>query len=97
MTSCSDVTISFLLWDIVRVLSGVANLASDYICLNLCSFRDLTFFRVFSKFFRKIGYRKFHKISYSHRCGEALSRYSQDMRFLPPNMTAQILVTFEIF
>ena len=44
--------ISILLLDIVRILSGVANLAFDYGCSNLCSFRDVTFFllRFFQNF-----------------------------------------------
>ena len=31
-----------------------------------------------------------------HLCGEALSRYSEELQDSPPNMTAQILVIFEI-
>ena len=38
----------------VRVRSGVATLASEYDCLNSCSFRDKTFFKIFSKFLKNI-------------------------------------------
>ena len=54
--------ISILLLDIVRVLSGVANLASDYGCSTPCIFRDMTFFLAFSKFFRNFRLKNFHKI-----------------------------------
>ena len=37
----------------LRELSGVASLASSYDCSNLCSFRDMTFFEIFSKGFQK--------------------------------------------
>ena len=50
--------ISILLLDIVKVLSGVANLAFDFGCSNPCSFRDITFFfQIFSENLDK----KFHK------------------------------------
>ena len=38
----------------VRVLSKVANLACKYDCSKFCSFRDVTFFVVFFKVFRKL-------------------------------------------
>ena len=47
--------ISILLLDIVKVLSGVANLAFDFGCSNPCSFRDITF--IFSNFFRKLKFK----------------------------------------
>ena len=37
----------------VRVLSKIANLVSKYDCSNPCSFRDMMFFVIFSKIFRK--------------------------------------------
>ena len=37
----------------VRGTPGVANLASKYDCSNPCSVRDMTFFVIFSKNFRK--------------------------------------------
>ena len=71
--------------------------ASDCGCSNSCSFRDMTFFfGIFSIFLRKFGYKKFHKTWNYHLCSEALSGYSQVLRILPPSMTAQILVVFEI-
>ena len=44
-------------------------------------------------------YRKFQKIGSSHLCSEALPGYSQEMQFLPPNTTAQVLVLsrYEVF
>ena len=49
------------MFDIVRVLSRVANLAFDYGCSNPCSFRDMTFFWIFSNFFRKLRYKNLNK------------------------------------
>ena len=46
------------------------------------------FFWIFSKFFRKITYKKFHKTWNYHLCGDALSGYSQELRILSPNRTA---------
>ena len=37
----------------VRVFSGVANFASNSHFSNPCSFRDMTFFMIFSNFFSK--------------------------------------------
>ena len=45
--------ISILLLELVRVLSGVANLAFEYGCSNLCSFQNMTFFLDFFKIFSK--------------------------------------------
>ena len=54
--------ISILLLEFVRVLSGVANLAFEYGCSNLCSFQNKTFFLDFFQiFFKKFRYKKFHK------------------------------------
>ena len=39
----------------VRVLSKIANLASKYDCSLLCSFRDVTFFVIFSKFLESVN------------------------------------------
>ena len=72
----------------------IANLAFDCDCSNAFSCRDVIFV-VFLKLF-KFRYKKFHKICGSNLYNEALSRYSQELRVLPPNMTAQILVVFEI-
>ena len=70
----------------VRVISKIANLASVYDCSILCSFRDMTFFEIY--FFSKseipnpvVGY-----------CQSTI----MDREILPSNMTAQILVVFEI-
>ena len=38
----------------VRKISKIANLASKYDCSNPCSFRDVTFFVIFSKIFSKL-------------------------------------------
>ena len=53
--------ISVLLWESVRVLSRVPILASENACSNFCSFRDMTYLSIFSKFFRKLNYQKFRK------------------------------------
>ena len=45
----------------VRVLSRIANLASKYDCSNAYSFRDMKFFVIFSKIFRKKNYDYFKK------------------------------------
>ena len=79
-----------------RILSGFANLGSENDCSSACSFRDVTSFRIFSRFFKEIRYKKFHKIWNSHLYSKTLSEYSQELWFLPPIMTAQILVEFEI-
>ena len=44
LKNSTTLKISILFLDFVRVISGVANLAFDYGCSNLCSFRDMTFF-----------------------------------------------------
>ena len=38
----------------VRVISNIANLGSKYDCSIFCSFRDMMFFVIFSKIFRKL-------------------------------------------
>ena len=43
------------------VSSGVAKLTSDFDCSNFCSFSNMTFFRMFSKFCKELRYKKFHK------------------------------------
>ena len=77
--------ISILLLDIVRVLSGISNVAFDYGCSNARSFRDTAFFL---EFFRKLRYKKLNKTLNYHHCSEALSGYLQELRISPPNMTA---------
>ena len=81
---------------ILRVLSGIANLASNYDCSNPCSFRDMTIFVVFQKIFRKLIIIFFRKIWNSQPCSWVLSEYSQWLRILPPSMTAQFSVVLEI-
>ena len=51
---------------------------------------------VFFQLLKELRYKKFHKLSSSHLYSEALSGYSQELRVLPSNMTAQILVFFAI-
>ena len=45
----------------VRKISKIANLASKYDCSILCSFRDMTFFAIFSKVFSKLKLLIFFK------------------------------------
>ena len=45
----------------VRVLSGVANLASEYDGSNFCSFRDMMVFRFLPNVFRKLGFEIIQK------------------------------------
>ena len=52
---------SILLLEIVRVLSGLATLASEYDCSNPCFFGDMTFFRIFRSFSKNIDIEKFTK------------------------------------
>ena len=78
----------------IRVLSGVANLASHYDCSNPCSFRDITFVVIF--FSKNLNYF-FFKIWISISCSWVLLGYSQNLRILSPNVMAQILVVFEIW
>ena len=47
----------------LRVISKIANLASKYDCSNPCSFRDMMFFVIFSKFSENLNYYKFLKIT----------------------------------
>ena len=55
--------ISMLLLDIVKILSGVANLAFDYGCSNPCSFRDMTFFWIFFQIFTEnLDLKNFRKL-----------------------------------
>ena len=84
--------ISILLLETVILLSGVANLASGCECSNPCTFRDITLFE--SKFFGELRYKNFQNMKLQSRI-EALSGYSQELRILPPNMTAQNLVVFQ--
>ena len=51
-----------LLLGAVRVFSGVANLASNSHFSNPCSFRDMTFFVIFSKIFKNLDFKKFTKL-----------------------------------
>ena len=50
----------------------------------------------FFKLLKELRYNKFLKLSSSHLYSEALLGYSQELRVLPSNMTAQILVFFAI-
>ena len=79
------------------VLSGVANIASKYECSNSCSFRDITFFVIFSKkFLQNLNEIFFFKIWISQPCIWGLSDYPQGLQALALIMIAQIFVVFEI-
>ena len=81
----------------VRVLSGVANLASKYDCSNPFSFRDMTFFVIFqNKISKKI---KSIFLQNMKNRNPVVGRYQsifRGLRTLPPIMTAQVAVDFEI-
>ena len=64
LKSSKSLKISILLLESVRVLSRVANLASEYFCSNSCSFLDMTFFLVFffQNFSEKLGIDNFTKL-----------------------------------
>ena len=79
----------------VRVLSRIASLASKYDCSNSCSFRDMTFFVIFSKIFRKFKLFFFKSEFFNHVVGYRQSTIKK-LQILPPSMTVQILVVFEI-
>ena len=38
-----------------------------------------------------------HLRNFSHLKSEAMSGYSQELRILPPNLTAQVFLVFEMF
>ena len=82
----------------VRVLPGVASLASIYDCSSLF-YLPMTFWWFFQKFWeRKFKFdKKFHNIWYCQPCNQGLSRSSQELSILPPNKTAQILLACEIW
>ena len=59
----------------MRVLSGVANLTSEYDCSSPFSFRDMTFFRFFKKISEiLILFFFFFKNSSSHFCSGGCQR-----------------------
>ena len=60
LKSSKSLKISILLLESVRVLSRVANLASEYFCSNSCSFLDMTFF--LHNFSEKLGIDNFTKL-----------------------------------
>ena len=75
----------------VRVLSGVASLASNSHILNPCSFREMTFFMTFSKSFQRAQIKK--KIRLSEFLNPAV-KYFQKLPILPSKQTAHILVSY---
>ena len=90
------VKFSILLLEIVRVLAGLATIASKYECSNPCCFGDMTFFRVFFLSFSKnLDIEKLTKFEVLISIVR-LSGYHQEFQFFPPNVTAQIRVLFEI-
>ena len=78
-----------LLLDIVRVLSGVANLASDYDCSNPCSFRDMTFFMILSEFEKNLNVKKFQNFKDLNPVIGICEGTLRRLRILPSNMTAK--------
>ena len=89
--------ISILLLDIVRVLSGVLNLAFDFGCSSPCSFLYMTFFLDFFKIFQKnLNVKKFRNFEDINPVIGIFERTLRELRILPLNMAAQILVVFEI-
>ena len=82
----------------VRVLSGVANLASNSHFSNPSSFRDTMFFMIFFwKNFSKTLILKIPKRWRSQSCCCILWGYSQGFRILLLIMAAQIIVVFQIW
>ena len=78
---------------VLSVLLRIAN----YDCSNPCTFWDMTFFVIFQKNFRKLILIFFRKSWNSQPCSWVVSGYSKVLQILPPNMTVQILVVFEIW
>ena len=76
---------------------GVASLASNFECPNHLSERDKTIFEILPKYFRNFRKQINYKSWSSQSCSGVLSEYYQGLRVLPPNMTAQIIVVFEIW
>ena len=79
------------------VLSGVPNFAAIYICSNLDSYRDMTFYMIFFKKISKNNnvkkIQKFENLNPVIRLCEDTLR---GLRILPLAMRAQILVVSEI-
>ena len=72
------------------------SLPSNMTVQILIVFEIWRFCDFFKKIFRKLILIFFHKIWNSQPCSWVLSECSQRLRILPPNMTAHILVVFEI-
>ena len=79
-------------WGTVRVRSGVANLASKREGPNPSGFRDMAFFMIF---FQKNWMKKTLPENLNH-VGYC-SGYAHGLQVWRPNMTAQILMVFEIW
>ena len=81
----------------VRVLSGVAVFASKYDCSNRCSFRDMRFFMIFSEIFKKkLDIEKFQNFEDLNPVIGICEGTLMGLLILPPNMSAQNLVVFEM-
>ena len=81
----------------VKVLSGVAIFAPKYDCSNPCSFRDTTFFMIFSEIFKKnLDAKKFQNVDDLNPVIGIYEGTLMGLRILPLNMAGQIFVVFEI-
>ena len=81
-----------MLLEIVRELSGVANRACEYICSNPCSFGDMTFFRIFSKIFKKnLDVEKFKNLEDLNPVVGICEGTLRGLRNLPLNMLLKSL------
>ena len=85
-----------------KIELGVANFASNFECPNHLNTKlEGNEIRRFLRFFQKFSEISNNKIIYktwsSQPCSWVLSECYQALRVLPPNMTAQILVVFEIW
>ena len=67
-----------------------------YVKTNSFSSRDTAIFEIFQKFLENLIFKFFLILEFS-LCSWVLSAYSQGLRILPPNLSLQILVVFEIW
>ena len=76
--------ISILLLEFVRVLSGVANVASEYGCSNPCRFREMTFFGFLRNYEKKL------------RCRKIPKRFLGFLQTFSENLDIKVFTKFEI-
>ena len=72
------------------------NLPPEYDCSDPCTFRDMTFSVIFSKHFRKLEFFFSLKFETFVMGAVRVLSGSLGLRILPSNLTAQVLVVFEI-